>query len=212
MLALLLAVTLATPLPTNPPVCVKYYHDACSEALGEWLPGFGFSSDFWDVARRISQRDTFVYKGEHTAPAEVFGTTGPGDGTFFVYGDAGPPRGHVVYDYEHHITFYEQGCCSWQDVVLAYASPPPKPVVQRNLMGLHTERGIYLDMSMRQVTRIYGVSKLQPIAHQDNMYVLAYTTWPPRKDVRVVRMPCGQFENFYFRNDRLVLIQLGNGC
>jgi hypothetical protein len=63
--------------------CRPYFHDACSEAMGRWLPSFGSSIDWWDHATRITKRDGFIYC--------------PHDGTRFVYETAGT-RGRAVYD------------------------------------------------------------------------------------------------------------------
>jgi hypothetical protein len=199
-------------MPTVYPDCPKYYDGACSEAIGAWLPGFGFASDHTKQATRIRQRDAFVYEHEEPSDPDGLDFQGPSDGTFFVYGGAGPPKGHLVYDYAHHIAFFEQGCCSWQDVVAASSmAPPPKRVVKRDLNDLHTVRSIRLGMNVESVTRIYGRSSLLPVASHNSVKLLAYTTWPV-KESNIINSPCGQFENFYFRNDRLVLIQLDNGC
>jgi hypothetical protein len=86
-------------------------------------------------------------------------------------------------------------------------------VVDHDLSALHTVRGIRLGMSPGGVTLRYGANTLRRVPRAKDVYVLAYTTWPPKSQVTgIVRSPCGQFQNFYFRNDRLVLIQLGNGC
>jgi len=209
--ALLLSALLTAP-PTENPECVKYFHSACSEALGKWLPLFVRSNDFWDAATHVSRRDGFVYLGYRPRSDDFLGFQGPRDGTFFVYGNAGPPKGNVVYDYAHHIAFYKQGCCSWTDVVAAYSPPPPKRVVNRDLTALHTVRGIHLGMSPQQVQRVYGQARFTRVPGYPNVYVLAYTTWPPSKTVTIVHMPCGQFENFFFKHGRLIMIQLGNGC
>jgi hypothetical protein len=165
-------------------------------SLSAWLPAFANSSAFWDDAVHISQRDEFSYIGAN--------------GTSFV---VGPARGRVVYDYTHHIALYHVGCCAWGDVVLGYASLPPERVVNRDLTALHTVRGIRLGMSPGGVTLRYGANTLRRVPRAKDVYVLAYTTWPPKSQmIGITRSPCGQFQNFYFRNDRLVLIQLGNGC
>jgi hypothetical protein len=214
MLALLLMATIASPqaLPKNPPECVQYFHAACNEALGEWLPTFSKSSVFWDAATHVSVRDAFVYESEPSEPSDRFGFEGPADGTSFVYGFAGKPAGRVVYDYAHRIAFYEYGCCSGLDVVAAYAAPPPTTVGDRDLRALKTVRGIHLGMTSAEVTFIYGSATPQRVAYFPDVDVLPYTTWPPSKEETMIHSPCGQFENFYFRDDRLVLIQLGNGC
>jgi len=58
----------------------------------------------------------------------------------------------------------------------------------------------------------YGKSIPQQVLGHRDVSVLSYTTWPPRKSLKVIHTPCGQFQNFFFRDDRLVMIQLGNGC
>ncbi len=143
VLALLLAAALASPLPSNPPICAQYFPTTCSQAVGEWLPQFAYPSDFWDGATHVTQRDSF---GETTS-----------NGTLVVF-TIEMQRAHVIYDTARHIVFFVTGCCSWGEVVLAY------------------------------------------------------TTWPPRNKLSKTHSECGQFQNFYFRNDRLVQIQLGNGC
>jgi len=134
-----------------------------------------------------------------------------------VYGDAGPTKGYVVYDPVHRIAFYEQGCCSWEDLVAAADTPaPPKPVVMRDLQNLTTMRGVRLGQTVRQVERIYGAATLLAVHGHPHVEFLAYTTWPPYIHAGHYpphwRDPCGQFENFYFRQGRLMLIQLSNGC
>ena len=194
--------------------CRKYYGKACSEAIGEWLPTFRFNdAAYWDRATHVKERDGFIYEHEKPLVPDALGFQGPDDGTFFVYGTAGPPKGHAVYDYNHHIAFYEQGCCSGQEVVAASGVPaPPKRLVARDLSSLRTVRGIHLGVSVTDVIRIYGRAKALPIPSHPGVSLLAYTTWPPRNRVKTVQLPCGQFENFWFRGGRLILIQLENGC
>jgi hypothetical protein len=203
-------VTLATPLPTNPPECAQYFHQACSEALGEWLPGFAFSSVFRGDAKHITHTDGFVYAGKNAPSPDLLALRGPDDGTFFVYGDAGPPKGDVVYDYAHHIAFYDQGCCSWFESVAGYASPPPKRIVDRDLSTLRTERGIRLGMSPADVEAVYGANTLRALPKTPGISVLAYTA--VLKMPSTIRAACEQDDNFYFRDSRLVLIQVGNAC
>jgi len=178
--------------------------------MGRWLPSFGFDATWWDQATRIYVRDRFVY-AHQSRSLDAF-DPGPEDGTLFVYGSAGPPKGNVVYDPQHLLTFYEQGCCSWTEVVAAAdVQAPPKHVVLRDLTQLSTVRGIRLGLSEVAVMRIYGWSKPLLLAKNPGVTVLAYTTWRPKKEVRTTP-PCGQFENFFFRRHRLILIQLGDGC
>lgn len=201
------------------PTCERYFGKACLSVDPSWLPGFDNAPDYWRLgeAKRIYRRDRFLYETRNISGPRRFGTRGPNDGTFFVYGDAGPTKGYVVYDPVHRIAFYEQGCCSWEDTIAAADTPaPPKPVVIRNLQHLSTVRGIRLGQTVREVERIYGAAKLLPLRGRPQIRVLAYTTWPPYIHAGHYpagwRDPCGQFENFYFRQGRLVLIQLGNGC
>jgi len=193
--------------------CRPYFHDACSEAMGRWLPSFGASSVWWDRATRIDKRDGFIYGNERPSSPSFLGMQGPDDGSRFVYGTAGPPRGRAVYDRTHRIAFYQQGCCGWSDVVAAADAPaPPKLLLSRDLRNLSTVRGVRLGQTEAEVMATYGKSTPQPVPGHLGVSVLPYTTWPPRKSVTYVHTPCGQFQNFFFRNDRLVLIQLGNGC
>ena len=205
----------ATPtVPAELAECVRFYGSACSEALGAWLPHFVESGYAWEAGRatHIEKRDAFVY-GSYVAPANVpLGYVRPYDGTFFVYGNAGPPKGHVVFDYAHHIAFYSQGCCSGNDVVAVVGvADPPKRVVARDLSGLRTVRGVRLGMSPAGVMSIYGASHLLRVPNHGDLRLLAYTTWPPFHAVPS-RDPCGQFQNFVFRYDRLISLQIGNGC
>lgn len=197
VLALLLAAALASPTPAaSPPFCAQYFHAACSEATGKWLPSFGYPSDFWDGATRITQRDTF--SRAHAGTLAVFSNS--------------LQKAYVTYDRAHHLAFYRTGCCSWGETVLAYASPPPKTVVDGDLSGLKTARGIRLGMSPADVMGVYGNAKAQIVPQHAGVSVLAYTTWPPRNQLSKTHSECGQFQNFYFQDNRLVLIQLGNGC
>lgn len=196
MLELILAVALASPAPTNPPICAQYFPSACNQAVGEWLPQFATPDTFWDRATRVTQRDGF--------------SLSPGSGTLVVFTIA-LQKAHVIYDPAHGRVFYETGCCSWDELVLSYASAPPQPLEDRNLWPLKTTRGVALGMSRWEVMRIYGATDPQLVAQSD-VTVLAYTTWPPRNKLSKTHSECGQFENFYLHNDKLVQIQLGNGC
>ena len=189
------------------------FGSAWSPALGAWLPSFGDGDKPWrrGEATHIDQRDGFVYEGKVLVKG-YFGFLGPTDGTRFVYGNAGPPRGHIVYDPTHHIAFFEQGCCSWDEVVAAIGvAPPPKQVVSRDLSNLHTARGIRFGATSADVIRVYGRSKLLSVATHPGLQMLAYTTWAPFRS-RTSYSKCGQMENFIFRGDRVVFIQFENGC
>lgn len=194
MLGFLLAAAVASP--SNPPICAQYFPSTCNQAVGEWLPQFATPDMFWDSATHITQRDSFPQS--------------PNSGTLVVF-TIELQKAHVIYDAAHRRVFYETGCCSWDEVVLSYAGAPPKPLVNGNLSLLKTTRGVRLGMSPLDVVRIYGTALPQRVA-RTNLTVFAYTTWPPRAKLSKTHSECGQFENFYFQGETLVLIQLGNGC
>ena len=198
MLGLLLTVALVGPLPTNNPICTQYFRTACSEAVGQWLPQYATPDTFWDGATHIAQRDSFARSTNN--------------GTLAVF-TINLQKAHVTYDTAHRIVFYETGCCSWDEVVLAYQSTlPPKPLANSDLATLKTARGVQLGMTSAAVTGIYGAAKAQFVKGHGRVSVLAYTTWPPRNKLSKTHSECGQFENFYFQYGRLIQIQLGNGC
>jgi hypothetical protein len=183
MLGLLLVIALVSPAPTNN--CAQYFHDWCIGAVDDWLPSFADSSDFWDSAAHVALSDSF--------PNALL-------------------RAHILYDPQHRVVLYVTGCCGWSQLVVAYASPPPATVMNGNFASLRTSRGIQLGMSRADVIRIYGDTKPQSVPHHPDVRVLAYTTLPPRNSFSKAHRVCGQFDNFYFRDDRLILIQLGSGC
>ncbi|MHB8140015.1 MAG: hypothetical protein ACYDHD_01955 [Vulcanimicrobiaceae bacterium] len=205
--AMIFAITMLTAshVPHAKPTdsCRTYFGNACSEAIGHWLPVFGFGFGPWrrGQATRVPFTDDFVYEG-HTP---TLGTGEPQDGTFFVYGNAGPPRGRVVYDYQHRIAFYHQGCCSWGSAVASYDNTaPPKNVVRRNLLSLHTSRGIALGDSPERVFRRYAKTKFNAVAGHPNLRRLSY--------FHQFNHYCGEYDNFVFRGNRLIYIQLLEGC
>jgi len=97
---LLLAAVLgstARPAPeptTDLATCRTYFHDACSDALGRWLPREVAFDYTWltQHGRHIVRLDRFMYEKERPATWAVFDYVAPSDGTFFVYGNAGPPQ------------------------------------------------------------------------------------------------------------------------
>ena len=212
----LLSYALVGASPSFDKECLTFYtKDVCDQARVAWLPSFGNAAEWMrrQHATRISQRDGFKYGGVTPDSRTSLGFVGPEDGTFFVAASAGnPPKGRVVYDQVHRIAFYQQGCCSWFDVVAAAdVNPPPRKVILRDLSSLTTVRGIRLGDSMDVVTRIYGRAKPGSIPGYPSLVVLAYTTWPPLSK-RHFSSPCGQYETFVFRRNHLIYIQFGNGC
>lgn len=73
--------------------CRPYFHDACSEAMGRWLPGLGEVSLSPSLGTtRIGRLDDFRYE-RGRAPTGDLDFKGPSDGTFFVFGNAGRRKG-----------------------------------------------------------------------------------------------------------------------
>lgn len=190
--------------------CRPYFHDACSEAIGNWLPTSGLRESYRDEATHVASEDRFI-DGKLRPKAYGADAGGPTNGTFFVYGDAGPLQGHVWYDRIHRIAFYQQGCCSWSDAVAASNVPPPsKSIASRDLRGLVTMRGARLGQPVSDVMRLYGPSSLSRVEGRDAR-VLAYSTFRSQTS-NAPGATCGQLQRFFFRAGRLVLIQLSNAC
>ena len=212
--AVAVSIAASTPkaLPTENPACPQYYHQACSEAIGKWLPEMGdwYGFEFLDLkAKRVAFTDGFVYERHkpkwNSAPYAGWAPVRPQDGTFFVYGNAGPPKGSLVYDYAHNTAFYEQGCCAWSEVVAAAGvTRPPKRVVSRDLSSLHTLRGVALGQSVREVLHLYGRA---PVAIARRHPAIQRLTYLHNFD-----KSCGQSQNFIFKNGRLIYIALINSC
>ena len=189
-------------------MCRPYFHDACSEALGLWLPEL---PDMFDRAPRAhtSAIDAIVDPAGQGREAE-FGQRGVYGGTYFVYGEAGPPRGFVVYDPVHRLAYFEEGCCSWHHVVLiAHVPPPPKAVASRSLLRLHTERGIRLGVAPAFVYARYGNAPLRAARGTNDRRTLRYT--------RVLRSSgvfsaCFADTTFLFERDRLIGMDFYRGC
>ncbi|HET9393408.1 MAG TPA: hypothetical protein VFO29_07850 [Candidatus Rubrimentiphilum sp.] len=208
----LFAATTPKPAPTEVPSCLEFYKHACSEAIGKWLPEmddwYGF--EFFDLkAKRVNFTDAFIYEGYkpkwRSGLFAGWELVRPRDGTFFVYGSAGPPKGELVYDYAHETAFYDQGCCAWREVVAAAGvPPPPKRVVSRNLTALHTLRGVALGQSIEDVLRLYGKAPVATARHHPAIQRLTY--------LHNFDKDCGQSQNFIFKNDRLIYIALIDSC
>lgn len=206
--ALLLGTT-PTPTPTNNPECMARFGNACSEALGAWLPQPAEALEAWrdGRSRSTARTDSFVYQGRAPERSRFyFGLGGgPQDGMAFVYGNAGPPKGRLVYDYGRGIAFYDQGCCAWHaTVAAANVPPPPKRVRSRDLTSLHTLSGIALGDSIAKVRRIYGDAQPAPVPNHPGMQALWYH--------HMLSKSCGQFQGFAFERDRLVFIELEEAC
>ncbi len=112
-----------------PSDCANYFKTACANwRIGAWLPSLadgGFEPSQEHHATKVGFDDGFVYEGRIPRGkgwAQMQGA--PADGTFFVYGMAGPPRGAVVYDRAAATVYYSQGCCAWHGTVLAASAGP----------------------------------------------------------------------------------------
>jgi hypothetical protein len=203
-------VTRAAP-PTPPPdsvveaECRQYFkHVVCSEALGRWLPHLPAGAD------ALHKTPTTVFDGFRGTPGMTqrsFGASAPA-ATRFVHGNAGPPRGTVVYDRRHGIAFYGQGCCTYFETVLASAvTPPPLTVANRTLTQVRTDSGIRLGDPPARVMGIYGSATPARVAFRPELRVLSYENPHPGK-----RGACVQQQTFAFRAGRLVFINVYNGC
>jgi hypothetical protein len=193
-----------------PPDCATYFHDACSPAIGAWLPrlpstpGWAFDTKAAPTSVEDEIRDP-AGRGPRT-----FGHLhAVVDGTGFVYGMAGPPRGSLVYDPVARIAFYDEGCCAWHDVVVASdVSPPPKHVVARSLVAIRTKRGIALGAEPSAVRAVFGAAALSPVPNRADERLLVY-----RKPLGNPRdSTCDESYAFLFRRERLVLIDYGAAC
>jgi hypothetical protein len=168
-----------------------------NEALGAWLPA---NESLFEPWRRHHAADGPLGWNEMFAV--------PAPATNFWYGPAGPPRVNLVYDPRRRVALYEQGCCAWQETVLADVSKPPPGVVKAvNLGALRTRRGIALDATPTAVRRAYGPARLYPSTLKPELRVLSYY-----RDQYTRGSACGWFENFVFRANRLIEIQAGHGC
>lgn len=128
-----------------------------------------------------------------------------GDGEMFAL----PRDATIVYDPAHRVVLYYQGCCAYQETVLASVlTPPPKQLRTASLAALRTERGIGLGSSPNAVRRAYGRARLHRSTVSPGLRVLSY--------YREQRVPhsssCGWFENFVFRANRLTEIQAVHSC
>jgi hypothetical protein len=204
----------ATPLPDPDwPDCFKYHGDACSASLGRWLPRY---DDAWQAAREgqatlTPVHDYIVYGRPPKAPL-LLGGVAPTDGTFFVYGNAGPPKGYVVYDRRNKIAFYHEGCCGWGSTVVASGvGSPPKRVVNRDLSTLHTKYGVRLGDSPMRVKRVYGGATLWILKGHPELRRLSYMApLPPPKPP--LHATCGLSYEFVFERGKLIFIDLLGGC
>jgi hypothetical protein len=192
-------------------LCRPYFGDACSEAIGHWLPRVydnGLKGDAYKDVTMTHVHDEIVDPADtgpptHLGQREVFG------GTLFVYGLAGPPKGRLVYDPAHHIAYFDEGCCSWHHVVIAAdAAPPPKVVAERSLSGLHTMRGLRLGDSPAAVRAVFGSAPLHATSisgQTDLLYQRLLVEPKPYSS-------CFENDTFLFRRGKLAAMEFLASC
>lgn len=192
-----------------PDNCSRYYGKMCANwRLATWLPSMGEPLQLPRGVEPaiVSFSDEFVY--HDVAPKKPAWTPpegGPKTGTEFVYGNAGPPKGIALYDTADHIAFYVQGCCAWHGTVLAaMVPPPPLPVQHAPLRDVKTVHGLALGETRTQVERLYGRGTPFAVPNMPGVTVLAYK--------HVIKSPCEQDQSIGFLHDRVVYIELTNGC
>lgn len=197
------------------------YGPAWSPALGAWLPKIGAGFDAWNQGlTSLAVKEDFLVCGAvpisaptpfHNFYYAARGCPMLANGTYFVYGNAGPSKGHVIYDPLHNAALYEEGCCAWGTVTLASGvGAPPNKVQSADLGAVHTARGITLGMTEHQVVGVYGRAQPHKVPSAPNVVMLSYTTLSLKPANRGSK--CGQFQNFAFRKGRLVYIELMAGC
>ena len=184
-----------------------FRNEVCSEALGRWLPiPRVMQSDRWTqpwtathVYDRVREAAYTIERPNHSYYPR---------GTSFVYGEAGPSRGSVVYDSVHRLAFFSKGCCSYNTVVLASGvSAPPVPVTEHDLTGARLVSGVALGASVSQVLAMHGTTSLEHLPTAPGMGFLMYENTSPPKGGG-----CVQRQIFGFVAGRLSVIELYNGC
>lgn len=193
---------------------------AINPALGPWLPDPQTGFTAWSNGQTaVTNRYDYFVCGAARAPSvpkQNFDYPGGAcelfkHATAFEYGPAGT-KGSVVYDAAHAIVFYSKGCCAERGFALVSGfKKPPQPVTAADLTGIHTARGVSIAMTPAQVEAIYGNSKLHDAKGLPGVTALAYTTMKgtPAKPTGDT---CGQFQSFFFRQNKLISIELLAGC
>jgi hypothetical protein len=185
-LALLAAVPTATGAASMPIA-------EADPMLWSWLP---HGENMWEPHRRRLAADAPL------SSAEMFELPAARRA------DHSGPRANVVYDPGRHLVLYWNGCCDWQETVLARVTArPPKPLRTAPLGDLRTRRGIALGASPAAVVRAYGPTRLHRSTTTPALRVLSYY-----RDQHVPGSGCGWYENFVFSADRLIEIQAGHSC
>ncbi|HEV3153505.1 MAG TPA: hypothetical protein VGZ02_06865 [Candidatus Baltobacteraceae bacterium] len=199
----------ASPPPAAPDIddasCQRYFHKPCNSWIGHWigqLPIYTTKKSTQESPTKVL--DQFIYKGQ---PSGSYIHSRMPEGTFFAYGAAGPPKGHIVYDSVHHVVFFNQGCCAWGDMVLeAHVPPPPKPLAAGDLSHVATTRGARLGMTVDEAMRLYG----RALVTRDGKYERLLYGW--MKQDKADAVPCVQQKTLLFLGGALVAILLDNAC
>jgi hypothetical protein len=157
--------------------------------LGEWLLQGEDLFVLW--RRRLASQSPVLAFGEL---ADV-----PERATWFVYGTG--VKVQALYDRAHGLVLYHQGCCAWDEIVLARAPASPEALVGRDLLAFRTRHGIGLGASAADVVAAYGPAHLHRSTKIADLRVLSY--W---RDQHVKGSGCAWFENFVFRGSRLIEI------
>jgi hypothetical protein len=194
-----------------PPDCYQYFKDACSPKIGAWLPRVpGEPAWFSEAHTNPTTAHDEIGDDAGNKKSTLERSTGPKNGTPFVYGMAGPPRGTLVYDPAARIAYYDVGCCAWHDVVVSIArSPPPKTVVERSLRALRTHRGIALGVTPQAVRVVFGPAALTAVSGHANEGTLEYAE--PLHGASV-SSTCVESYAFLFASGRLAAIDYGAAC
>jgi hypothetical protein len=181
-------------------VALRYAAEAASMPLAEadpvlwkWLP---HGENMWQPYRRRLTSDSRL------GPAEMF--TIPSMTTVA----SKRATDNVVYDAVHRIVLYRDGCCDWEETVLAaVAEPPPRRVRFGQLGAVRTLRGIGLGAAPAAVIHSYGPARMHRSATKPALEVLSYY-----RDMHTPGSACGRYENFVFTADRLTEIHAGHSC
>jgi hypothetical protein len=115
-------------------------------------------------------------------------------------------KGSLLYDPAHRTAFYELGCCNRSSSIVARVRPPPAPMQTVDLSRLRTSAGIALGNSIARVESIMGRANPFRVNGHFGLLQLSYASLLPGSS------GCGYFENFVFERDRLIFIDLTQGC
>ena len=187
----LLGVALLAALATAP---VTAQLPATPEnAIEAWLPHY--YGDPLTASRENLASPTTVRQRFPTPPASGTPIAGLSIG-----------KGNLLYDPSRRTAYYELGCCNRTSSVAARVRPPPIVMRTADLRSLRTTAGIALGNSIARVESIMGPAKPFRVDGHLGLFQLAYASLLPGSS------GCGYFENFVFERDRLIFIDLTQGC